>query len=84
VARLGKSKQRIIAKAKNNRFPLNFTRKNALARVVEDLNFNPASIDAKNMISLFGLTAEELAEGGIPYEVLRSLDCLICDFCLLR
>jgi len=78
---LGKSKQRIIARAKNDRSQINFTRKEALARVIDDLSHNPASISAKNMITLFGLSAEELSEAGLSYEVLRSLDCLISNFC---
>ena len=82
MVRLGKSKQRIIARAKNDKSQLNFTRQDALARVIEDLSVNPASISAKNIITLFGLTAEELSEAGLTYEVLRSLDCLISNFCL--
>jgi len=78
---LGKSKQRIIAKAKNDKSQLNFTRQDALASVIEDLTYNPVSISAKKMITLFGLTAEELSEAGLSYEVLRSLDCLIGNFC---
>jgi hypothetical protein len=78
---LGKSKQRIIARAKNDKTQINFTRQDALIRVIEDLSHNPASISAKNMITLFGLTAEELSEAGLSYEVLRSLDCLINNFC---
>ena len=78
---LGKSKQRIIARAKNDKTQLNFTRQNALAMVIEDLANDPASISAKNMITLFGLKAEELSEAGLSYEVLRSLDCLIGNFC---
>ncbi|MEI8389837.1 MAG: hypothetical protein WCG23_08120 [bacterium] len=78
---MGKSKQRIIARAKNDKTQLNFTRQNALAMVIEDLANDPASISAKNMITLFGLKAEELSEAGLSYEVLRSLDCLIGNFC---
>ena len=78
---MGKSKQRIIARAKNDKTQLNFTRQNALAMVIEDLANDPASISAKNMITLFGLKAEELSEAGLSYEVLRSLYCLIGNFC---
>ena len=78
---MGKSKQRIIARAKNDKAQINFTRQDALNRVIEDLSHNPASVSAKNMITLFGLKAEELSEAGLSYEVLRSLDCLISNFC---
>lgn len=78
---MGKCKQRLIARAKKNKFQLHFTRQDALANVIEDLSVNPASISAKNMITLFGLSAEELSEAGLSYEVLRSLDYLIINFC---
>lgn len=77
---MGKSKQRILARARNDKSMLNYTREEALAVVIEDLSSNPASISAKNMISLFGLSAEELSEGGISYEVLKSLDHLIYNY----
>lgn len=78
---MGKSKQRIIARAKNDRFQMNFTRQDALSNVIDDLFHDPASSSAKNIITLFGLTAEELSEAGVSYEVLRSLDFLISNFC---
>ena len=53
------------------------SRKEALGIVSEELNQDPSSIPAKKMISLFGLSAEELAEAGVTYEILRSLDGLI-------
>ena len=77
---MGKCKQRLIARAKKDKFPINFTRKEALDFVIGDLSNNPASIPAKNMITLFGFTAEELSEAGLTYEVLRSIDCLISNF----
>lgn len=77
---MGKSKQRQIAKARNDKSQLKYTRQEALNLVIEDLSRNPASISAKNLITLFGLTGEELAEAGLTYEVLRSLDGLITNF----
>lgn len=74
---MGKSKQRIIAKAKNDKFQHEMSRKDALKSVLEELQKNPASINARNIISLFGLSAEELSEIGVTYEILRSLDGLI-------
>ena len=78
---LGKCKQRLLAKAKNNKAPLNYTRQKALADVIEELTHNPSSNSAKKMITLFGFSAEELSEAGLTYEVLRSLDCIIRNFC---
>lgn len=77
---LGKSKQRLIAKARNDKYQLNFTRIEALSEVTKSLSANPTSVSAKKIISLFGFTAEELAEAGMSYEVLRSLDCLLCNY----
>jgi len=80
VIKLGKCKQRLLAKAKNNKTPLNYTRQNALADVVEELTHNPSSPSAKSTITLFGFSAEELSEAGLTYEVLRWLDCIIRNF----
>lgn len=77
VISLGKCKQRLIARAKNEKTQLQISRKEAIDIVCADLRQNPTSIAAKNLISLFGLSAEELSEAGVSYEVLRSLDCLI-------
>lgn len=74
---MGKSKQRLWAKAKNQKYPLDMSRDGAIEAVYEELSVNPTSIKAKQLISLFGLKAEELAEVGITYEVLRSLDGII-------
>lgn len=41
------------------------------------LNFDPHSVSARNLISLFGLSEEELSENGVSYEVLRSLNALM-------
>jgi len=74
---LGKCKQRLLARARNDRDQLQITRGRALELVCDELFFDPCSIAAKRLISLFGLNAEELSEAGISYEILRSLDGLI-------
>ncbi len=74
---MGKSKRRILSRAKNDKNLFKLTREEAIKIVFGEITKNTASIEAKNIISLFGLTAEELAEAGISYEVLRSLDGLI-------
>lgn len=74
---LGKCKKRLSARARNEKHQLNISRKEALGIVAKELNQDPSSISAKKMISLFGLSAEELAESGVTYEILRSLDGLI-------
>jgi len=74
---MGKCKKRSILNAKNSDFKLDFTRKEAVKAVRKEISNNPTSFQAKNLISLFGLTAEELSESGITYEVLRSLDLVL-------
>ncbi len=74
---MGKSKQRIIAKAKNDKNQLQITRTQAIEMAYAKLSKNPSSTDAKKLISLFGLSAEELSEKGLTYEVLRALDGII-------
>ena len=58
-------------------FSTQITRTDALKTVMQEMSRNPASISAKKMIGLFGLTAEELSESGMTYEVLRSLDGIL-------
>ncbi len=56
---------------------MQFTRKEAVKTVLQEIDKNPTSIYAKELISLFGLTAEELSESGMTYELLRSLDAVL-------
>lgn len=72
---MGKSKKRIIARAKHDKNPFDMTRIDAVKAVCETLLEDVSNIEAKKLITLFGLTADELAEGGLSYESLRSLDC---------
>ncbi len=74
---LGKCKKRTLAQIRRNNFDLQFTRDQALRVVIKEINKNPTSLYAKNLISLFGLSAEELSESGLTYEVLRSLDTVL-------
>ncbi len=74
---MGKCKKRALSRAKIDISNLQLTRKDALTSVMREIEKNPASVSAKKMISLFGLTAEELAESGMTYEVLRSLDGIL-------
>lgn len=74
---MGKCKRRSISKAKNLGFKLQFTRNEAVRTVIKEIDRNPSSDYAKELISLFGITAEELSEAGLTYEVLRSLDSIL-------
>ena len=74
---MGKCKQRIFSRAKTYGNLCHISRTQAVRLVSCKLEYNPQSISARNLISLFGLSAEELSESGVSYEVLRSLNALM-------
>jgi len=74
---LGKCKKRLIARAKHEESQFQMTRGQALDFVQQTLKKNPSSIPARKIILLFGLSAEELSESGVNYEILRSLDSFL-------
>lgn len=65
--KMGKSKRRILHKGINNQIT-NISREDALQDVVKACNAKKVDDDIKNLISLFGLCAEELLESGAQYE----------------
>ncbi len=71
---MGKSKKRIIYKGKNQQLA-NLTRKEAVASAVKMLNNEDK--DAYSIITLFGLSAEELLEGGASFEIVKGLGNII-------
>ena len=68
---MGKSKARIFRKGINDRFS-NISRVSAIDNVVVFLKSNSIS-EAKELITMFGLTAEELLEAGADYESIVAL-----------
>ncbi len=68
---MGKAKKRILHKSNSNLF---MTRESAVSKVFSILNNsrNNNRVEADNLITLFGLTAEELSEAGVSYEDLLS------------
>ena len=74
---MGKCKKRTLSRTKDSSFRLQFTRQEAVRTVIKEIGNNPTSIYAKEIISLFGITAEELSESGMTYEILRSLDSVL-------
>ena len=71
---MGKSKKRIIYKGKNLQYT-NLTREEAVKTAVEFLNSN--SKEAYSLITLFGLTAEEILEAGASYEAVKGMESLL-------
>ena len=71
---LGKSKKRIIYKGKNQQFD-NITRDEAIKGAVELLEKNDKEVYA--VITLFGLSAEELLEAGASFEAVKSVEHIL-------
>lgn len=63
---MGKSKSRIFRKGINDQLP-KISREDAVNEVVKHLNGNNNS-EAHGLITMFGLSAEEILEAGASYE----------------
>ena len=70
---MGKSKRRIIAKGKYKQLE-NFTRDEAVLFVLNNIKKKE---DVFEVISLFGLKADELLEAGADYEDVKTLGSLL-------
>lgn len=68
---MGKSKTRILRKGINDQF-MKMTRETAIIETAKFLNSGLVT-DAKNLITMFGLGAEELLEAGASYESVISM-----------
>ncbi len=71
---MGKSKKRIIYKGKNEQFT-NMSRTDAIKDVVKMLD--ESDKEAYSLITLFGLTAEEVLEAGASYEVVKGMENIL-------
>lgn len=69
---MGKSKRRILYKGINNQIT-NLKREDALKDVVKACNAKKIDDKIKDLILLFGLSAEELLEFGAQYEDVISM-----------
>ena len=67
---MGKAKKRSLHLGINDRFS-NLTRSEAIEEVVDMLRTGDR--DVYSLITLFGLSAEEILEGGASYEAVISL-----------
>ena len=68
---MGKSKSRIFRKDINDQFT-SMTRDTAITEAVKFLNLNN-TIEARNLITMFGLSAEEILEAGASYESVKAM-----------
>lgn len=71
---MGKAKKRIIYRGKNEQFT-NMSRTDAILDVVKMLN--EGNKEAYSLITLFGMTAEEVLEAGASYEVVRGMENIL-------
>ena len=69
---MGKSKRRILHKGINDKIT-NIKRSEALEMIVCACNKKNLGAQEKNLISLFGFSAEELLEHGAKYEDVLGL-----------
>jgi len=69
---MGKSKKRIFNKCKYL-YQMSLRREDAIFGVVRNLKYNKFDYQTRDMITMFGLSAEELSEAGASYEELRAL-----------
>ena len=70
---MGKAKKRSLALGIYNKLS-NITREEAVNQIVKNINANQEAIE---LITLFGITAEELLEAGASYEDVVSFGGII-------
>ena len=68
---MGKSKTRIFRKGKNDLIT-KMTREEAIKEAAKFLN-NSNNMDAHNLITMFGIEAEEALEAGASYEAVIAM-----------
>ncbi len=68
---MGKSKSRILRKGINDQIP-KITRVEAVSEAAKHLNSNNTA-KARNLITMFGLSAEEILEAGASYEAVVAI-----------
>ena len=70
---MGKAKKRSINLGKHNQFT-SMTREDAVLEVVKRFKRNENVLD---LVTMFGLSAEELLEGGALYEEVKSIEGIL-------
>lgn len=78
---MGKAKKRnfhTCIKNKNGKADLlSLTRKDAITNIITRIKNNDFSPETKDIIGLFGISAEELSEAGATYEELKALGTIL-------
>lgn len=71
---MGKCKKRTLYKANTSYFMTRESAVNDVFRIITEKSKKRTKFkDAVRAISLFGISAEELSEAGVPYENLKAL-----------
>lgn len=70
---MGKAKKRSINLGKHNQI-VNMTRNEAILEVVRRFKRNENVLD---LVTMFGLSAEELLEGGALYEEVKAIEGIL-------
>lgn len=79
---MGKAKKRNFKTCINQggamgSLPSTFTREEAVAFVIDKIKSNNLGAETKDIITLFGIKAEELSEAGASYEDLLALKSVL-------
>lgn len=69
---MGKSKKRNLSKNTDN-CGLILKRSNAVKILIDNINNRKDIKETENLISLFGITTEELLEAGADYEAISAI-----------
>ncbi len=70
---MGKAKKRSINLGRHNQI-VNMTRNDAIKEVVRRFKHNEGVLD---LVTMFGLSAEELLEGGALYEEVKAIEGIL-------
>ena len=69
---MSKSKKRILHR-NNDKSLVSCSRKTAIKLVTDSIKMRKFDMSAKNMISLFGISGEELSEAGLSWEEVKAI-----------
>ena len=76
---MGKAKKRNFEKCRHL-YTLSLNRKEAIDRVLGRFRCNVFDSESKSLISLFGLSQEELSESGASWEAIEKVDKFITQY----
>ena len=75
---MGKALKRGMNKSKNNPFST-LSREDAINKVVKGLRNTNNNENVEDLITLFGLSSEELLENGASYEEVKAISGILND-----